>query len=1003
MSILVLQEFVRQNHVKEKDGVYENIFAYTDMGKRLREKLKNVGLAPTEFYFDYAYNKIPAPKKVDTKSGRIINYKEPTLAERKEPQKELVKRIIATKPEMVIPTGNIGCKLLLGQAAITRLRGIPEQVTLTDEETQETHTFWVLPMYSMEYVTAKPNVEGLQEADFTTLNRYIVQGDKAFEPEIVDYEFVTTIERVREIFKFIEDFKPLTSWDLETNTLKPEIKGAKALVTSLSWAEGQGLTIPLEHKDWKGWSPEQLEEVYAHLERFVGDASIIKVGHNLQYDIRFLRSTRGMRVFKKNRDTKVGYYLAVTQKLEASFKLSDLAYEMTDMGGYDKALEEYKKKYKQETLEANKAEIDVEKEAEKTRIATEYTEATAEYKATMQELKKEKKSTLHLSPPVKEKIKTFPKAEARKNEVDGGDFNYEWIPLELLHPYASGDVDCCLRIHNKLIKIIEQNEQMHFQFTEFYPQLISALATVESNGIMADRDYMEFINKEYTKKEEELIEEMRELEPVKQLEEEHLLLYETGLEEWTKPKADRDPEVAKLKDSYKKKLKFNPNSSDDKGKVLYRILGITLPYGKETIKQGAFDSGKPEREIEWSDYKADTNALDYIIQNYPEGVEIAKLMAEHSKVRTLKNNFTAKLLNFISNKDHRVHGSFNATGTETTRLSSNNPNMQQVPSKTGDPSRFDYTYPIKRMFTSSFKDGALIQLDYSSLEMRILALAAGDEAMTQAFLDGADLHKETASIVWGVPVEEISGDLRKKAKAVNFGIAYGETPFSIAPKLGITPKEAEEIFDKYFANKPRIKEFIDETHKQALRDGYVDTLQGHRRLIREALSKDKQAVNGALRQSVNTKIQGTGAYCTNMALVYINDYIYSKGLRSKIVLTVHDSIVIDAPKEEINHIASVAKTIMENLPIDFLTIDWKGGKLRYPIEADVEIGVNYNDMTEYAEADFNQFNSVTGYVKYNKDQNKFREYQDNGLISKEDMEKGIAIIENSKSAYQQIV
>ena len=94
---------------------------------------------------------------------------------------------------------------------------------------------------------------------------------------------------------------------------------------------------------------------------------------------------------------------------------------------------------------------------------------------------------------------------------------------------------------------------------------------------------------------------------------------------------------------------------------------------------------------------------------------------------------------------------------------------------------------------------------------------------------------------------------------------------------------------------------------------------------------------------------------------------------------------------------------MENLPIDFLTIDWKGGKLRYPIEADVEIGVNYNDMTEYAEADFNQFNSVTGYVKYNKDQNKFREYQDNGLISKEDMEKGIAIIENSKSAYQQIV
>ncbi|AAY52919.1 DNA polymerase [Listeria phage A511] len=729
----------------------------------------------------------------------------------------------------------------------------------------------------------------------------------------------------------------------------------------------------------------------------------------MQYDIRFLMSSKGFTKFNNNRDTKIGYYLSVTQQIEDSFKLSDLAYEMTDMGGYDKPLADFKKKYIKDYNDKKTAEQEERKKKIVEEINKQFVEETLKFKEDTKKYNEEKANNTYsvLVKPVKPKKGKAPtKAELAyeplANEVDGGNFNYDWIPLEILHPYASGDTDCCLRIHNVLTEIIAKNQKMWFQFANFYPSAIVALARIESNGIYAQTDYMEDINEKYTEEEERLVEEMRKIAEVSELEEQHMELYERGVEEMAVPPAKRDDDIAKLRNKYKNKLKFNPNSATDKGKVLYQIMGITLPYDKEHIKESAFDVGKPENKLTWEDYKTDKKALNYIVDHFPDQKVFASLLLEHSLVKTRKNNFTAKLLNFISNKDGRVHGSFNATGTETTRLSSNNPNMQQLPAKTSNPKRFDYQYPIKRMFQTAFENGALLQLDYSSLEMRILALAAGDEAMTQAFFDGADLHKETASIVWGMPVDKVPAEFRKKAKAVNFGIAYGETPFSFAPKHDMSVEEAEDIFQRYFANKPNIKTFIDETHREALRDGFVDTLQGHRRLIRDAFSKDKQIQNGALRKSVNTKIQGTGAYCTNMSLIYIDQYIQDNNMKSKLVLTVHDSIVVDCPPEEIEIMARVCKTIMENLPIDFLSIEWKGEKTKYPIEADIEIGTNYNDMVEYNPSELKEFNSLTGYVKYYKDLGKISDYMEAGIITEESMDLGQTRIKESKEIYKKI-
>jgi DNA polymerase I-like protein with 3'-5' exonuclease and polymerase domains/uracil-DNA glycosylase len=1052
LKILFLQEYVREAHMKKDgDGTFKNIFFQTKGGQILKKLIEDgLGLKRNEYYIDYAYSLVPKVIARD-KYNRATKYKPPSQKEANEEYQYLFDRILREKPDIIVPTGNIGCKALIGQSAISQLRGVPEKVTVKTKNEQDgpvdemklvdlqkrmemyeeereaflnaygdrmegsrslekeynqimnkienlhneinvingsgssSHECWVLPMYSMEYMLVNPSVQNLIEADFVTLKKFVDSGESAFEASPVEYEFVDKIERVREIFTKEVTEAPIVSWDLETNTLRPELPGAKPLVISICVKEGEGFTIPLEHKEFQ-WLPGHLAEIYKYIEKFVGDPKIIKVGHNLQYDIRFLRLVRNINKFANNRDTKVMYYLLVNQAVESSLKLSDLSYELTDMGGYDKALDEYKKKYIQDYVAK-----------EKTRIE----KLKADYKIQVAEEKELAK--LEGRKPRKIEKPQFPKAEPPRNEIDGGDFNYEWIPLrEMLHPYASGDVDACLRIHNKLDAIGSkpENAKLRKLYTEHYTDLTVTLATVEANGVMMDVAYNESLIEAYTAEEDRLLQEMRKIPEVQRLEAEHRELYQRGVEEMAIPKAQRNEEVAKLRDKYKKKLVFNPNSSDDKKKVLFEYTGNTLPYNKEFIVDSAFEDGIPEDEIEWYHYKADTKgALPYVVKNYPESKELASLLLTHSLVKTRKQNFTYKLLGMVDHTN-RIHGGFNSTGTETTRLSSSNPNLQQLPRKTGDVNRFDYRYPIKRMFVTSFEGGALLQLDYSSLESRILGLAAMDEEMTQAFLDGKDLHKETATIVYGVPIEEVTDDMRSMAKSVTFGIAYGETPFSFAPKHGMTVDEAEVVFDKYFKNKPRVKAFIDATHEQVKRDGYVECLHGFRRNLRDVYSQDSSKRNGALRQSVNTKIQGSGAFLTNCSVIYINKFIENNNFRSKVILTVHDSIVLDCPPEEVHIMARAARHIMENLPIEWLTIDWKGEKLRYPVKADVEIGVTYNDMVDYDMEEINSFSTIKNYCKYHLDLKRVKNYKESKVIDEDKYEELKKAIEGSKEVYQ---
>lgn len=613
---LIIQDYVRADHFVKKNGKEGLDYLSTKLGRELTSYLKQVGITKNDFEVQYAYNQIPQPKKVSKSGKQVFSYYDPKLSEAKESMDALNNAIVQGKPKVVIPTARLGCKMTLDVVSITKLRGVPEEVTFTHTETGEEYTTWVFPIFSVEYITAQPNNRGLFETDIQTLGRFVEQGEEAFRPKIGKYEVLEDdFSKVEELFTYIREHKPLVSWDLETNTLAPENKGSKVLVISISLEEGSGYTIIWDHKESK-WTKEEKERLEELVKEFVANPEVYKVGQNIQYDIRFLMSAYGMKEFYNHMDTKIAYYLTVSQEASKSFRLSDIAHELTDMGGYDKPLEDF------------------------------------------------------VAEDIKEKRK-----EKIVNEVDGSNYNYEWIPTGLLYPYAAGDVDATLRVHNKLMENIKTREQWLDLYMKFYPRLTVALARMESNGLRIDDDYAKELQAAFAEENDRLIELMREQPAVQELEEQHRFLYEQGLAEWEKPPAERDKGIADLRNRYKNKLIFNPNSPADKQRVLFKILGVKLPIHKDFVT----DKGMQRRprtpdDLNWDEYSTSKKVLEEIIggRYSEEAKDVSRILLEYANIKTVRSTFVEKLPKRVLD-DGNVHGSFNIVGTSTSRLSSSDP------------------------------------------------------------------------------------------------------------------------------------------------------------------------------------------------------------------------------------------------------------------------------------------------------------------------------------------
>lgn len=303
-----------------------------------------------------------------------------------------------------------------------------------------------------------------------------------------------------------------------------------------------------------------------------------------------------------------------------------------------------------------------------------------------------------------------------------------------------------------------------------------------------------------------------------------------------------------------------------------------------------------------------------------------------------------------------------------------------------------------------------MQADYSSLESRVLGLVAQDDVITQGFLDGKDTHKETASIMNGIPYEDVNKTQRQQAKAITFGLLYGKGIGALAHDLDVSADEAQRLMDKYFETKPKVHEFVTQSQERAKVNGYVETMQGSRRQLKDIWNKRKEAES--LRQVVNTTIQGSGAYFTNLSVVMLQEYLNKMNKKSKLILTVHDSIVMDCPRDEYQEMVKVMKYVMENLPIPWAQYNLNGETITYPIVADVELGLNYKDAVDADLEMINTFNTLEGYVKFEKDKAKltdyfddkrFGDYQNDNGEAKEKYEKAMEIIENSIDNYRNLV
>ncbi|HSA05841.1 MAG TPA: DNA polymerase I [Candidatus Gastranaerophilales bacterium] len=357
--------------------------------------------------------------------------------------------------------------------------------------------------------------------------------------------------------------------------------------------------------------------------------------------------------------------------------------------------------------------------------------------------------------------------------------------------------------------------------------------------------------------------------------------------------------------------KFNVNSPKQVGEVLFEKLKISTK-GMAKTQTG---------------FSTSANALESLKNEHP----IASLLLSHRHYAKLKSTYVDTLPALVNKKTGRIHTSFNQTVTTTGRLSSSDPNLQNIPIRTEIGNR------IRAAFVPEDRENAVIlSADYSQIELRLLAHISEDEALVEAFNQGQDIHTDTAAKVFNVKSEEVTSEQRRAAKTVNFGIIYGQSSYGLSETLKISPAEAKDIIEKYFATYPKIKQYMDKTAQQARETGYVSTIYGRRRYLKEDIhSRIRNIREFAERAAINSPLQGTAADIIKIAMIKLYHQLKNSNLKSKLILQVHDELVLEVPKNEIDEIKRIVTESME-----------LGQPFKVPLVIDIACGPSWLEVKE---------------------------------------------------------
>ncbi|MFA5005515.1 MAG: DNA polymerase I [Candidatus Omnitrophota bacterium] len=350
---------------------------------------------------------------------------------------------------------------------------------------------------------------------------------------------------------------------------------------------------------------------------------------------------------------------------------------------------------------------------------------------------------------------------------------------------------------------------------------------------------------------------------------------------------------------------FNINSPKQLGEVLFGKL--KLPVIKRT--------------------KTGPSTNEDVLRQLSQKHKLPELLLEYRQLTKLKSTYIDALPLLVDEHSGRVHTSFNQTGTETGRLSSSNPNLQNIPIKT------DIGKHIRRAIVASDKKHCLVSCDYSQIELRILAHLSADETLIEAFHKGEDIHRATAALIYETPEERVEDKMREIAKRVNFGILYGQTAFGLGKDLAISVNQAQDFIDAYFLRYPKVRAYVDQQVKNAEDNGFVTTLLGRRRYIPEIRSKNQSLRLFAQRQAVNTPIQGSASDLIKLAMVKIAGQLKDNGLKARMILQIHDELVFELPNTELDALVKIAKECMEHVL-----------ELKVPVRVDIKKGDNWLEM-----------------------------------------------------------
>ena len=441
---------------------------------------------------------------------------------------------------------------------------------------------------------------------------------------------------------------------------------------------------------------------------------------------------------------------------------------------------------------------------------------------------------------------------------------FDQIEISTAAEYAAEDADVTMKLHQVLWSQLAQEPALVKLFDEIELPLVSVLSRIERNGVLIDPAKLKQQSDEIERRLAELEQEVHS---------------EAG-------------------------SVFNLASTKQLQEILFEKLG--LPILKKTPKGAASTNEEVLEELAMM------------------GHRVPKLLIEHRGLSKLKSTYTDKLPLMINAKTGRVHTSYHQAVTATGRLSSSDPNLQNIPIRNEEGRR------IRQAFIAR-KGYKIVAADYSQIELRIMAHLANDEGMLKAFAEGKDIHRSTASEIFGVPLDEVTGEQRRNAKAINFGLIYGMSEFGLSNQLGISRADAKQYMEAYFNRYPNVLQFMTDIKAKAAEKGYVETLLGRRLYLPEIKSSNAMRRKAAERVAINAPMQGTAADIIKIAMIGI-DRVIQHSDEIKMIMQVHDELVFEVKEDKVEHYSAVIKAEME-----------KAIQLNVPLIAEVGIGDNWDE------------------------------------------------------------